>query len=273
MTFQTFQQKVQKITYMALMTLGLSCLSACVTQTSGSEITKFNEPTRAEKKENAVKIRTQLAVEYMNNRDYRAATQAIEQAIKIDDKYDIAWLIRAQIYQALKLYSKADESFRRALTLSPNSPEINNNYGWYLCEIKKRPSEGIVYFNKALADPTYPTPEVAYLNKGLCHAKMNQNGLAEGYFEQALRMNNGFVPVLKEQARLKFNENNLPEADRLFKQYQSKVNLLSPDDLLLGWKIVRAQGETQAAYEYEAQLRQNYPYSEELKAITTGNEQ
>jgi len=45
------------------------------------------------------------------------------------------------------------------------------------------------------------------------------------------------------------------------------VDRLSADDLLLGWKIAKANNEMQAASEYEAQLRMNYPYSPELEAV------
>ena len=63
---------------------------------------------------------------------------------------------------------------------------------------------------------------------------------------------------------------NLNEADYYFRQYQSKVDVLQADDLLLGWKLATAMGNRQAAYEYEAQLRANFPYSEQLQAVTTG---
>ena len=71
-------------------------------------------------------------------------------------------------------------------------------------------------------------------------------------------------------ARTKMLDGKLSEADYSFRQYQSKINALNADDLLLGWRLARAMGNTQAAYEYEAQLRANYPYSEELQNISTG---
>jgi hypothetical protein len=49
------------------------------------------------------------------------------------------------------------------------------------------------------------------------------------------------------------------------------MEVLSADDLLLGWQLSRASGNSQAAYEYEAQIRANYPYSEELKTISAGH--
>ncbi|ENW6392243.1 TPA: type IV pilus biogenesis/stability protein PilW, partial [Neisseria gonorrhoeae] len=62
----------------------------------------------------------------------------------------------------------------------------------------------------------------------------------------------------------------LGDADYYFKKYQSRVEVLQADDLLLGWKIAKALGNVQAAYEYEAQLQANFPYSEELQTVLTG---
>ena len=42
---------------------------------------------------------------------------------------------------------------------------------------------------------------------------------------------------------------------------------MGPDDLYVGWKIANARGDTQAAYDYEAQLRTRYPLSKAMKKI------
>lgn len=256
----------------AVCTAGL-LLAACVTEGPGANLTKFKEPSRSERIKEGARIKTQLAIEYVNARDYRLATNAIEEAVRDDSKYDMAWLVRAQIYQFLKQYDKTEESFQRAFALSPASAEINNNYGWYVCSILKQPAQSIQYFDMALADTTYPTPEVAWLNKGICTARAGQSNMADSYFERALSMNPEFVAAYRERARVKLESNNIAEADRYFKIYQSRVQALLPDDLLLGWKLARAQGQTQAAFEYEAQLRTHYPHSEELRSISTGSAQ
>jgi len=46
---------------------------------------------------------------------------------------------------------------------------------------------------------------------------------------------------------------------------------MSADDLLLGWQISQRMGQMQEAAEYEMQLRANFPYSDELKQMTTGH--
>ena len=243
--------------------LGVMVLAAC---SSGG----IKEPSAAERAESVSQIKTQLAVEYMKTQDYRQAVTSVEEALAANSRNIYAWLMRAQIFQYLKVPDKADESFRRALALDPSNAEVNNNYGWFLCDLQNRPNDAMAYFDKALADPTYPSPQVANLNKGICSTRMGQYGLADAYYDRALAAAPWFAPVHKEMARTKMLAGNLNEADRLFRLYQSRVDVLSADDLLLGWRIARAQGQTHAAYEYEAQLRSNYPYSTELEQISTG---
>lgn len=223
--------------------------------------------------EEVAAIKIQLAIEYMNSHDYRAAVSAIEEALQVQPRNENAWLVRAEIYQYLKVPEKAEESFQRALSIKPDSAEINNNYGWFLCNSGGRANQALAYFDRALADPTYPSPQVAYMNKGICSARLGQYNLAMAYLERSQTADPSFAPAQKEMARVRMLEGNLGEADRQFRQYQSKVDRLGADDLLLGWKIARARGQTQAAYEYEAQLRTNYPYSPELQEITTGRPQ
>ena len=223
--------------------------------------------------EEVAAIKIQLAIEYMRAGSYRDAVSAIEEALTLQPRNENAWLVRAEIYQFLKVPEKAQESFQRALSIKPDSAEINNNYGWFLCNAGNRPNESLAYFDRALADPTYPSPQVAHMNKGICSARLGQYNLAMSYLERSLASAPGLAPAFKEMARVALMEGKNSEADRLFRQYQSQVNMLGPDDLLLGWKIARATGHSQAAYEYEAQLRTNHPYSPQLQEITTGRPQ
>ncbi|MCO6506649.1 MAG: type IV pilus biogenesis/stability protein PilW [Snodgrassella sp.] len=239
-------------------------LSACANQSINKK------PTAAQRARDVAQIKTQLAIEYMKTKNYRQAVEAIDEALKNNSSSFDAWLIRAQIWQYLKEPAKAEESFQRALSIAPNSAEVNNNYGWFLCDALKKPNASIAYFDKALTDPTYPTPETAQFNKGICSSRMGQYQLANSYFERALAANPNFIAAKKEMARNNLQSGSVSEANYMFKQYQSQINKLSADDLLLGWRIERSLGNTQAAYEYEAQLRNNFPYSAELEQVSTG---
>lgn len=252
---------MKKITSTFLFTL---ILSACASQGINKK------PTAAQRANEISQIKTQLAIEYMRTQNYRQAVEAIDEALKSNSNSFAAWLIRAQIWQYLKEPTKAEESFQRALSLAPDSAEVNNNYGWFVCDFLKKPNAAMSYFDKALSDPTYPTPEIAQFNKGICSSRMGQYQLANNYFERSLAANPNFIAAKKEMARNDLLSGNVSEANYLFKQYQSRINRLSADDLLLGWRIEKSLGNMQAAYEYEAQLRNNFPYSAELEQVSTG---
>ena len=111
--------------------LWIAVLLACAL--SACKSTELKRPSKKERTEEVSRIKTQLSVEYMRAGDYRLAVTTIEEALQADHKNEIAWLMRAQIYQYLKVNDKAEESFQEALRLKPDSAEINNNYGWFLC--------------------------------------------------------------------------------------------------------------------------------------------
>lgn len=242
-----------------LSTIALTASCALLPDTSG--------PSRSERQEDFAKVKTQLAIEYMKVGEYRQSIAAIDEAIKAKSNYDMAWLVRGVIHQQLKMNNEADQSFRRALSISPNSAEINNNYGWFLCDNMKQYSASISYFDKALADPTYPQPHVATMNKGICKGRGGNIAGAAADLARAKALAPNFPTPTKEMARLKLMENQPHPARELMNQYQRQMDRLNADDLLLGWKISKALGDTQSAFEYEAQLRQMFPASDELQEI------
>ena len=65
--------------------------------------------------------------------------------------------MRALVYAAMNDGERADANFRQGLKLTPKDPELNNNYGWYLCQTGRQ-REAIRYFDVAAADHTYATP-------------------------------------------------------------------------------------------------------------------
>jgi type IV pilus assembly protein PilF len=147
---------------------------------------------------------------------------------------------------------------------------VNNAYGWFLCNELKQPRESIQYFDKALSDPTYPAPFFAYYNKGVCYNKMDNPYQGKEYLMRALNVERSYYPAKREIARIDLGLGEVSSALQMFGEYQSQVDNMEAGDLLLGWKIARAAGHTQAAYEYEMQLQTSYPYSDELREIKTG---
>ena len=105
------------------------------------------------------------------------------------------------------------------------------------------------------------------MNKGICKGRAGNIAEAAADLARAKALAPNFPAPTKEMARLKLMENQPHPARELMNQYQRQMDRLGPDDLLLGWKISKALGDTQSAFEYEAQLRTNFPASDELQEI------
>lgn len=230
----------------------------------------LKERTSTEKAHDLSETQTDLAIALMDDNNSREALAIVQKAISSNSKNVRAWTMQAQIEQELKMNDKAAATFRQALSLAPNSAEVNNSYGWFVCDGLKQPKESIQYFDKALADPTYPSPYHAYYNKGVCFNKMGNPHQGKEYLMRALQAQPKFFPAKREIARIDLELGQVRSAEQYFGDYQSRVEQLSASDILLGWKIARAAGQTQAAYEYEMLLQVSYPYSDELREITTG---
>lgn len=221
--------------------VGLSALllAACVSEGPGLELTRFKEPDHAERQTEIARIRTQLALEYMRTQNYRAANAAAAEAVRAKPDYSDAWLVKAQIHAFLQQKAQADDSFQAALRLQPDSAEINNNYGWFVCNDLKQPQNAQAYFDTALADPTYPTPEIAYTNKGICATRAHDFERADAYFERALSYRADFAFAWKERARLHLLRQRTDTAQAYFARYRALAGALSADDAALGNEIAR----------------------------------
>ncbi|VAW60478.1 hypothetical protein MNBD_GAMMA08-2122 [hydrothermal vent metagenome] len=137
----------------------LSTLAACAS--TPSEV-------RQEKKDNeAAEINVQLAAGYMRRGELEVAQEKLLRAIKYDDEYVPAYVTLAVLLTMLDRPEEAEERYLEALNLDSKDPDLHNNYGTFLCGIKKY-HEAIAEFEQTLRNQFYKTPEVAHANIGYC---------------------------------------------------------------------------------------------------------
>ena len=128
-----------------------------------------------------------------------------------------------------------------------------------------------LYFDKAIGRSDPPEPLYCHMNKGICSARLGQYPLAQAYLEGSLAANPQFFPAFKELARQNGMAGNPERCRLLFRPIPKQSRCPQADDLLLGWRLPPLLGNKHAAYEYEAQLRANFLYSDELQTVTTGH--
>jgi type IV pilus assembly protein PilF len=219
-------------------------------------------------------LHTELAAFYFQNESFSVALEESAAAIAADPTYAPAFTLRGLIYASLHDLAAAEGDFKRSLSLAPNDPEINNNYGWFLCQyndpVKLKAS--IPYFLNAVKNPLYSTPGRAYTNAGNCALKMGDGEAARNYLLNALRVSQDGAPQAQVLlAQLAYAEGNLNEArNRLLEVFQLGWQP-SPEALWLGIRIERKMGRPAEEKSLLAQLRRLYPSSPEYQEYLKGN--
>jgi type IV pilus assembly protein PilF len=216
-------------------------------------------------KESPGDLYVKLAVEYLRAGQLETASVKAQQALKTDPSNAQGHNVMALVYQRLGQHQLAEKHFREAVGLQPTDPFILNSYASYLCTQRKF-VEAETQYNKALANPLYPTPWVAMTNMGLCAKSGGNSGKAEVYFGKALNVNPLFAPALAAMADLEYSRGSFKSArsylDRYFKTSQP-----TPQVLLLAVRVERKLGAPKRASTYAQMLRQSYPGSAEARQL------
>ena len=131
------------MTRFALALAALVALAGCVSQTS-VQTRSVQDASLADARRRA-EIRTNLAIEYYQRGNMVVALEETRAAIKIDPAFMPAYNVQGLVYMELREDTMARESFETALRLSPNDPEILNNYGWFLC-LRQEHSRAMDFF-------------------------------------------------------------------------------------------------------------------------------
>ena len=133
------------------------------------------------------KAHTELGALYFQDGNLIVALEELTLAAAIDPDYAPALATRGLVLYYVKEFESAEKDFRRALDLEERNPEINNNYGWFLCQTG-RERESIQYFERAYRNTLYQTPANAYLNAGGCLIKLDELDAAQDALERSLRL-------------------------------------------------------------------------------------
>ena len=83
---------------------------------------------------NRARVHTELAALYFQRGNMAVALEELRIATESDPNYPTAHSMFGLVYMELREPKMAQQSFERAIRLSPNDPDINHNYGRFLCQ-------------------------------------------------------------------------------------------------------------------------------------------
>ncbi|MBL8517715.1 MAG: type IV pilus biogenesis/stability protein PilW [Betaproteobacteria bacterium] len=242
-------------------------LTGCVSQTTveskPADIATSSDPGQR------AQIRTALASEYYQRRNFAIAIEEAESALKAIPTYSPAHMMLGLIYMEIGDDGKARTSFEQALRLAPNDPDVLNNFGWFLCQ-RGDARRAMPMFQQALRVPLYSTPQRALLNAGICAGKLGNVADAEQYLRQALQLQPQLQLALAQLADITFRAGRYQDAGRYLSQYSKLQSLPDADMLLLAVRISRALGDKSNAESYLLQLERRFPEAPQTRQARGG---
>lgn len=240
-----------------LVTLGLA-LAGC----SHKQTKEAANPLGLDAENSPGDLYVAMAAEYYRLGQLESALRRAEQAIAEDAANPRAHYMLAVIYQQIGQVQRADDSFKKALELSPKNSDVRNAYGTFHCN-QKRYAEADAQFAKALENPLYATPWVAMTNSGICAASAGNPTKAETEYRRALNANPRFGPALIKMAEIDLKRGDTKGAKGYLDRY-FQSNTPTPYALGLGIRTERKLGNKTGAATYEQILRKNFPNAPEI---------
>ena len=247
-----------------------SCLAAGCASETPTEPTAESSSVQGEAAEprNRAKIHTELAALYFGRGNMAVALEELRIATASDPNYPLAYSMFGLVYMELRENQLAQTNFERALRLSPNDPDINHNYGLFLCQTG-RELDSLKYFQQAVRNPLYTTPWRSHSAAGLCALRKNNLKDAEDYFLRALKQEPDEPTALLQLGQIRYRQGGLEEARRMVLRF-NKVVEPTAESLWLAVRVERKLGERVAEASYGNQLRRRFPNSREFQQLQRG---
>ena len=217
---------------------------------------------------NRAKVHAQLAALYFGRGNMAVALEELRIAATADPNYPLTYSLYGLVYMELRELPLAQANFERGLRLSPNDPDINHNYGWFLCQTG-RENDAIKYFLQAVRNPLYPAPWRSHAAAGLCALRKNKLKEAEDFFQRALAQAPDDPLSLLQLGQIRYRQGALEEARKLVSRY-NKIVEPTAESLWLGLRVERKLGERVAESSYANQLRRRFAASIEYQQLQRG---
>ena len=224
-------------------------------------------------KQEIARVRTSLAAQYIRKNELDTAQRQLEKAFAADSRYapayDMMGVLLQQEGSRLNL-EKADQYFKKAISLDKDFNQVRNNYGVYLSQMK-RYSEAAEQFEIAGAALGYEGRIGALENLGRTYLQLNNHPAAAKAFLRALDGNRNSLIAHIELVDLLLEQQRVQQAQRLYDETLLLVQGqgISPRLLLQGIKLAAVQNDRTTRQRLAQQLLSAYPLSDEAKQLKT----
>ena len=250
---------------MRLLLAALAVTAAGCASTSTTESRPVTDNLGGADARRRAEVHTALAGEYYSRGNYTVALAESRMALKDDPTYFPAYNMQGLVYMELREDVPAREAFDQALRISPNNPEVLNNFGWFLCT-RNDQGRGLTMMQRAAIDNLYSSPEKAYLSAGMCLRRMGRLPEAEESLRRAVLIRPDLIGALYNLAVLTFERGAYKDAENYLLRYM-RLAQPSLEALVLGVNIARKNGDKVAEDSFMQQLRRRFADAPQLREL------
>jgi type IV pilus assembly protein PilF len=232
----------------------------------GAEIVTESDETSRQRR---ARLRMELASGYFEQGQTTVALDEIKQALVADPNNADAYNLRGLVYMRLDDAALAEDSFRRAIAISPRDANARHNYGWLLCQ-QNRYGDAAAQFTAALAVPSYVDRAKTLMTQGVCELKAGQRAQAERSLMQAYEIDAANPVVGFNLASVLAQREEWSRAQFYIRRVNNSA-AANAETLWLGIKIERKLNNREATAQLGGQLQRRFPQSREASAYERGN--
>lgn len=248
-----------------LLLLAATVLALCACATTPDSASYEREGMNRVSPVRAAEVNARLGLGYMERGQLQLAIEKLETSLRHDPDHTPAHLTLALIYEQLGDSRRAGQHYRRASRLAPNDGATQNAFAVHLCR-QGDYREADRHFQRALDDPFYETPELAYSNAGSCARRAGDLEQAEAYLREALAIAPGYPDALYRMAELKLEQDDPFRARAFLQRFESAAGT-EASALKLGYRIEYALDNPIEADQYAARLEQDFPESSQAREL------
>jgi type IV pilus assembly protein PilF len=214
------------------------------------------------------RIHTELAGAYYERGNLAVALEELRISIAADPGYAPAYNVLALVHADLRENDQAQANFERALRLNASDPDVNHNYGWFLCRTN-REEQSLRYFLAAVRNPLYATPQKTYTLAAGCALRKKLEAEALDFYERALRLDPNYPEAVIGLAQVRYKRAQFVESRTLVGRYNKLVEPTA-ESLWLALRVERQLGDKNAETNYASQLRRQFGGSPEHQELLKG---
>ena len=239
-----------------------SFLVGCTTTTTTTDTFGNTKEIKSEANlKEAAELNTQLAVGYIQRKQYKPAKDKLDKSIEQNPDYLPAYKTLAYLYALLGQTEKAQEKYEQALDLKPDDSDLSNSYGAFLCTLG-RYDEAQEMLKVAYSDPFYESLYLAESNAGSCYIKQGEYKKAEALLRKSLRAQPKLPGSLISMAEVGLKTERYLMARAYIQRYHA-VKSASAESLWIQSQAEKNLGAKDHYLKYARQLIKDFPDSDE----------